>query len=121
LKITRCTILSGGASKQKYTHDTESRKRFALSVVTVSVGRNLCLPAALYLGQYRLTHNIKKGEVHYRNWMNLIRKSAPKKLEKAAAELVHKCGLQVGQKFNLKDDLEKFCQNLEKFPGDDHL
>jgi len=72
LRITRCTLSLRGGRKRRYTHDSESRKRFANSIISIVVGQKLCLPAALYVGHYRLTHNIKQGEEHYTQWKKII-------------------------------------------------
>ena len=113
LKITRCTLPTGGSSKRKYTHDTSSRKRFAGSIVTVHVTNNLCLPAALFLGEYRLTHQIKAGEKHFLNWKILINKKNTIRLENHAVQLTKDVGLSPGHQFDFVEDLALFQR--EKF------
>ena len=58
IKLTKITLPGGGGKRRINMYPFAKRKRTANSVVAVSVGENLCLPAALYLGKYRLTHNV---------------------------------------------------------------
>ena len=57
IKLTKITLPSGGQKRRINMYPFAKRKRTANSIVTVTVAGNLCLPAALYLGKYRLTHD----------------------------------------------------------------
>lgn len=61
---SRTVIPSGGTSKRKHVHTKVDRKRFAHSLMTRSVGENLCLPAASVLGRCGLTHDATKNGTH---------------------------------------------------------
>ena len=67
-RITRVKYLTGGSEKRKHVHASVDRKRMSHSLVSIHVGQNLCLPAALFLGKFRLTHQTKRGEVDYGMW-----------------------------------------------------
>ena len=63
------------------------RKRASHSIVAASVGENLCLPAALYLGKYRPTHDVAGAGRN--NWSNLALADGAHRLEqKVRMELV---------------------------------
>ena len=76
------------------------------SLVSVHVEKNLCLPAALFLGAFRQEHKVTKSPWSSR-WKNLIRKEKNAKREMDAIKIVAECGLSVGNMFDL-DDVEKF-------------
>jgi len=68
----------GGGEKRKHCYDLASRKRFSSSLVAVQVGQNLCLPAAVFLGVFRLTHDVSHGHVDANEWrLRKPRKSSP--------------------------------------------
>ena len=50
-KMTKISLPGGGAKRRIIKYPLPKRKRAAHSMVTVSVGGNLCLPACLYLGK----------------------------------------------------------------------
>ena len=58
IKITQVKMPSGGGKHPKHMHCKRDRKRMSRSVVSVHVGKNLDLPAALWLGRYRQEHNV---------------------------------------------------------------
>ncbi len=108
IRVTRSVMPAGGSGKRRFHHDTESRKRFAGSIVAVKVDKNLCLPAALFLGHFRLTHSIKQGQQDYRTWKNLTDNRNTKKLETFATDTVTAAGFTVGRVFSYMDDLDIF-------------
>lgn len=105
IKITQIRIPAGGA-RATNVHCKYDRARMSLSLVTVCVSNNLCLPAALFLGAFRLEHDVTKIP-HKSQWINLIRKDRPNAREREAMSLVQRAGLTPGSMFNL-DDIEKF-------------
>jgi hypothetical protein len=110
IHITRTAMPVGGARKRKHIHVKSDRKRFATSIVTVSVQDNLCLPAAVVLGKYRLTHDISRGMgTSNSEWRSLMYKSRTKKLESMARQVLEDCSLPVGPVHGL-DDLEVIQQ-----------
>jgi hypothetical protein len=110
----------GGRNKRKHDLNIDSRKRYASTLVTVQVDRNLCLPAAMFLGVYRLTHDVKRsdGETaegeYFRDWRQLTDK-CHSRLTKEATKVALECGFKIGRKFNILADLEKFQETC--FPG----
>ena len=105
IRIIRVRIPSGGV-KRKFVHCKYDRNRMSKSLVSVHVEKNLCLPAALFLGAFRQEHNVTKSPWSSR-WKNLIRKEKNAKREMEAIKIVAECGLSVGNMFDL-DDVEKF-------------
>ena len=106
IRIFRTEIPRGGTNKRKYVHVARDRKRLAKSFVTVGVEKNLCLPAALVLGKFRLTHDITKGMgTAYSKWKSLTHLQRPQNLERMALQVLEESGLPIGHKMNL-DDLE---------------
>ena len=59
IRLTKVTNFHGG--KRQHVHTTADRKRMSRSLVAIHVGQNLCLPAALYLGKFRLTKKVGVG------------------------------------------------------------
>src|SRR5208283_3472124 len=110
IKITQVKMPSGGGKHPKHMHCKRDRKRMPRSVVSVHVGKNLCLPASLYLGRYRQEHDVATAP-HKKKWKNLIDKKRIVKLEKHATEIVQESGLSVGRKFGM-DDVEKFQKEV---------
>ncbi|XP_055338441.1 uncharacterized protein LOC129588301 [Paramacrobiotus metropolitanus] len=107
LIIQRTVIPAGGAAKRKHIHSSHDRKRFARSIVQVNVGKNLCLPACLVLGQCH--HDPNKDRAY---WRTLTNKTSLK-LEKKACELVNEAGLDVGKKFSILG-IDKFQKTVLK-------
>ena len=87
IRLTKITLPGGGGKRRINMYPFAKRKRLANSIVTVSVGGNLCLPAALFLRKYRLTHDIAgAGE---NDWKNLRRADGSHRLEqKVRMELI---------------------------------
>ena len=77
------------------------RKRAAHSIVTVSVGGNLCLPACLHLGKYRQTHDV--GGWDRDAWKNLTRAERKHLLEQKVTSELKANGLPVGTEYTLAD------------------
>ena len=50
IRLTKVTLTGGGGKRRVTMYPFAKRKRLANSIVTVSVGGNLCLHATLYLG-----------------------------------------------------------------------
>lgn len=103
IHISRTVKPSRSSNKRRNVHAEIDRKRFATSIVTISAGDDLFLPAALVLGKYRLTYDVAKTGANGMRWSNLIRKSRTKKLEWLAKQVVLECGLAIGRKFDLDD------------------
>jgi len=97
----------GGGEKRKHCYDLASRKRFSSSLVAVQVGQNLCLPAAVFLGVFRLTHDVGHGHVDANEWRQ-VKDKCHSRLTQEAKKIVADCGFTVGRKFNVMDDLQKF-------------
>ena len=70
-KITKISLPGGGGKRRINMYPLTKRKRAAHSIVTVSVGSNLCLPACLYLGKFRQTHDVRGWSRDA--WINLTR------------------------------------------------
>ena len=102
IKITRVSNMQGGA-RPKHIHATVDRNRMSNSLVSVHVGSNLCLPASLYLGKFRMTHNNKTGEADYRTWKHLVEKQRTTRLEKLISTELLQHGFTVGKMFDLLD------------------
>ena len=103
LRITRVKYLAGGNKKRKYIHTSIDRKRMSHSLVTIHVGQNLCLPAALFLGKFRLTHQVKHGEADYNMWAHLCSKSRKEQLEGEIIWDMKAHGIQSGRMFGLQE------------------
>ena len=73
------------------------------SLVVVHVGQNLCLAASLFLGKFRLTHEVEKGGVDYRSWKHLINKKSIGRVECEVIAELRMHGLPVGKKYDLSD------------------
>lgn len=102
IKIQRVKYVIGGKNGDRQNiHSTVDRKRCARSLVSVHVGNNLCLPAALYLGKYRITHDVA-GEDKNR-WKVLYAKPSVGRLERLVEQELQGCGLPIGEKFGLCD------------------
>lgn len=67
------TVIPQEGGKRKHVHTKLDQKRFSESIVTGSVGENPCLPAALVLGKYRLTHGVSRKGVDGVAWGALIK------------------------------------------------
>ena len=107
LRLFRTVMPAGGkTSKRKHLTIKSDRKRFAGSVVTVSVGNNLCLPAALILGEFRLTHDITQGAADYSNWKSLIHPNRLEKITSLSETVLNVCGIAPGKLLGL-DDIQK--------------
>ncbi|XP_055339180.1 uncharacterized protein LOC129588818 [Paramacrobiotus metropolitanus] len=101
IRIFRTVMPSGGSWKRKHRHIARDAKRFCKSIVTVRADDNLCLPAALYLGKYRLTHDVQD---QYKNqWKHLYSKDGVTKLTAHAKEIVQLCDLPTGRPCDLDD------------------
>ena len=79
----------------------QDRLRAAHSIVTVNVGGDLCLPAALYLGKYRLTHDISGAGRN--TWWNLIRADRSQLLEQNVREELSVNALPMDKQYSLAD------------------
>ena len=79
LKLTKICLPSGGGRRRINMYPFAKRKKTAHSIVSVNIGGNLCLPAALFLGKFRLTHDV--GGAERNTWFNLIRKEHARLLE----------------------------------------
>ena len=77
------------------------RKRAANSIVTVSVGGNLCLPSCLYLGKYRQTHDVTGSDRN--TWYNMIRADGKHRLEQKVSSDLRVNRLPVGMAYTLSD------------------
>ena len=95
--------LSGGNKKRTHVHASIDRKRMSHSLVTVHVSQNLCLPAALFLGKFRLTNQTKRGEVDYGMWVNLSSKARKEQLEREVIWFMEAHGIQPGRMFGLEE------------------
>ena len=74
IRLTKITLPSGGGKRRINMYPFAKRKRASHSIVTVSVGGNLCLPAALFLGKYRFTHDVAgAGENNWKNLRSMVR------------------------------------------------
>ncbi|XP_055329380.1 uncharacterized protein LOC129582035 isoform X2 [Paramacrobiotus metropolitanus] len=94
------TVIPAGGRRRKHIHTTVDRKRFSSSIVTVTTGNNLCLPAALALGHFRNTHDVSgKDKMKWKALTN----PRGRKLEKLACQLVQDAGLTIGKMFGLED------------------
>jgi hypothetical protein len=97
------TVIPQGGGRPKNIYTKRDRKRWAKSLVTISVPDNLCLPAALCLGKFRLTHDIsvRTGKDFYK-WQKL-REIARQKFQptRMARQVVVECGLVVGKEVGL--------------------
>lgn len=98
IHLSRTVIPRGGSNTRKHVHTEVDRKRSSHSVVPVSAGNNLCLPAALCLGKYELTHNISNGGEHIEELKSLFRKLRPKNFEWMAKQVVEESGLVLERK-----------------------
>ena len=106
LRLFRIIMPAGGkSSKRKNLTIKMDRKRFAGSIVTVFIGNNLCLPAALLLGEFRLTHDISQGDVDRSNWKALTHPKRLEKLTSLSEDVLKTCGVTVGKLLGL-DDVE---------------
>lgn len=76
IKISWTVIPFGGSNKRKNVHTKVDRKIFANLIVTVLVGENLCLPAALMFGKFRLAHNVSAEWQHGAKWKDVIKNHA---------------------------------------------
>jgi hypothetical protein len=99
------TVMPRGGGKRKHIHVDRDRKRFAHALVTVKVDGNLCLPAALLLGKFRLTHDIGVGQDSQKQWKKLIHPTRTRTLTREAKQISKDCNLPVGQMLSL-DHLE---------------
>ena len=79
----------------------QNRLRAAHSIVTVNVGGDLCLPAALYLGKYRLTHDVSGAGRN--TWKNLIRADRSPLLEQRVREELSVNALPMDKQYSLAD------------------
>ena len=103
LRITRVKYLAGGNKKRKYIHASVDRKRMSHSLVSIHVGHNLCLPAALFLGKFRLTRQIREGEVDHNRWKNLRREDRKEQLEEEVIHDMQAHGIQPRNMFGLEE------------------
>ena len=79
----------------------QNRLQAAHSIVTVNVGGNLCLPAALYLGKYRLTQDVSGAGRN--TWKNLIRADGAHRLEQRVREELSVNALPMDKQYSLAD------------------
>ena len=79
----------------------QNRLRAAHRIVTVNVGGNLCLPAALYLGKYRLIHDVSGSGRN--TWKNLIRADGAHRLEQRVREELSVKALSMDKQYSLAD------------------
>jgi len=79
----------------------QNRLRAAHSIVTVNVGGDLCLPAALYLGKYRLTHDVSGAGRN--TWSSLIRADRSDVLKQKVREELLTNALPLDKKYSLAD------------------
>ena len=79
----------------------QNRLRAAHSIVTVNVGGELCLPAAFYLGKYRLTHDVSGAGRN--TWSNLIRADGAHRLEQRVREEPSVNALPMDKQYSLAD------------------
>ena len=100
VKITKISLPSGGGRRAKM-YPLQNRLRAAHSIVTVNVGGDLCLPAALYLGKYRLTHDISGPGRN--TWWNLIRADRSQLLEQKVREELSVNALPMDKQYSLAD------------------
>ena len=102
VKITKISLPSGGnPGRRAKMYPLQNRMRAAHSTVTVNVGGDLCLPAALYLGKYRLTHDISGAERN--TWWNLIRADGAHRLEQKVREELSVHALPMDKQYSLAD------------------
>lgn len=109
IHISRTVIPSGGG-KRKLDHTEVDRKRFAHSIVTISVGDNIYLLSAFFLGKYRFTHDVSLKGKDAVEWRNMMKKLRPKTLEWMARQIVMDGGLTVCEKLDV--DYLKIIQNV---------
>ena len=100
-KITKISLPGGGGKRRIIMYPLAKRKRAAHSIVTVNVGGNLCLPAALYLGKYRQTHDVSGWDKN--TWYGLIKSSRAHLLEQKVTSELKANGLPVGTPYTLSD------------------
>ena len=107
IRLTKVSNVHGG--KRLYVHSTADRNRMSKSLIAVHVGHNLCLPAALYLGKFRLTKQVGVGEVDYQAWKNIRRKDRVNKLEQLVTEELSTSALPAGKMYDLSavDEIQK--------------
>ena len=103
LRITRVKYLPGGNKKRQHVHASVDRKRMSHSLVSIHVGQNLCLPAALFLNKFRLTHQIREGEADYAMWKNLRREYRKEQLEREVIWDMEAQDIEPGKVFGLEE------------------
>ena len=102
MEITKISLPSGGTPcRSAKMYPLQNRLRAAHSIVTVNVGGDLCLPAALYLGKYRLTHDISGAGRN--TWWNLIRADRSQLLEQKVREELSVNALPMDKQYSLAD------------------
>ena len=102
LRVDRVQHHAGGGRRLNI-HTTVDRNRISKSLVTVHVGSSLCLPAALFIGKFRLTHDVQQGQADYRSWENLVSKRKVVALEYCITSEFQRHNLPVGRKYDLSD------------------
>ena len=107
MRINRIQMPSGGKSNRRvHTHDLADRINSSKSVVKITLGSNLCLPACLVLG--RLFHTTDTAGPGRPKWKKMTDRRVKSHLEAAARQFIEKCGFTSKRKFNIAEDLEKF-------------
>ncbi|XP_055353927.1 uncharacterized protein LOC129599656 [Paramacrobiotus metropolitanus] len=112
IRIWRSIMPAGGSWFLRHQYVKHDKNRFKTSIVSVRVNNNLCLPAALFLGKFRLTHDLQVPQ-HKNKWNNYIRSDRTANLEDQAVKIMEECLLPPGRYCDL-DDLEVLQK--EAFP-----
>ena len=102
VKTTKISLPRGGnPGRRAKMYPLQNRMRAAHSIVTVNVGGDLCLPAALYLGKYRHTHDVSGAERN--TWCSLIRADRSGALKQKVREELMANALPLDKKYSLAD------------------